>query len=243
MSEYLLTEENKRFVVFPIQNDKVYEMYKRAVASFWTPEEIDFSKDMEDWEKLNENEHYFIKNILAFFAASDGIVLENLGQRFMSEVQVPEAKFFYGFQIAIEAIHSETYSLMIDKYITDNEEKEKLLTSLDKRYTDNPGECLLFDWIEIIKDHLQQIDTKRICQDVIHCNESVISIPSKNQKRESLPLQGNQGRNNLFLSGRSSNTSGLKIGHFLISVFLKKFSLFSITFKVIFLSISIFLKL
>ena len=100
-NEILLKENPGRFVIFPINYDSIWKMYKKAVASFWTPEEIDFSKDMEDWEKLNENEQYFIKNILAFFAASDGIVLENLGQRFMSEVQVPEAKCFYGFQIAI----------------------------------------------------------------------------------------------------------------------------------------------
>ena len=102
--ETLLKENPGRFVIFPINYDPIWKMYKKAVASFWTPEEIDFSKDMEDWVKLNENEQFFIKNVLAFFAASDGIVLENLGQRFMNEVQIPEAKFFYGFQIAIEAI-------------------------------------------------------------------------------------------------------------------------------------------
>ena len=107
-----------------------WKMYKKR-SSFWTPEEIDFSKDMEDRVKLNENEQFFIKNVLAFFAASDGIVLENLGQRFMSEVQIPEAKFFYGFQIAIEAIHSETYSLMIDRFITDSIEKDRLLNAIE----------------------------------------------------------------------------------------------------------------
>ena len=101
MSEYLLTEENKRYVVFPIQNDKVYEMYKKAVASFWTPEEIDLEKDLTDFYNLENDERYFIENVLAFFAASDGIVNENLGERFLNEVQIKEAKMFYGFQIAM----------------------------------------------------------------------------------------------------------------------------------------------
>ena len=101
------------------------KMYKRAEANFWTAEELDLSKDLNDWIKLNENEKFFIKNILAFFAASDGIVNENLVERFCQEVQILEAKFFYGFQIAMENIHSETYSLLIDTYIKDVEEKDK----------------------------------------------------------------------------------------------------------------------
>ena len=106
-------------------------MYKRAEANFWTAEELDLSKDLNDWIKLNENEKFFIKNILAFFAASDGIVNENLVERFCQEVQILEAKFFYGFQIAMENIHSETYSLLIDTYIKDVEEKTKLLNAVD----------------------------------------------------------------------------------------------------------------
>ena len=102
-------------------------MYKRAEANFWTAEELDLSKDLNDWAKLNDNEKYFIKNILAFFAASDGIVNENLVERFCQEVQILEAKFFYGFQIAMENIHSETYSLLIDTYIKDFEEKNKII--------------------------------------------------------------------------------------------------------------------
>ena len=131
MSEYLLTEENKRYVVFPIQNDKVYEMYKKAVASFWTPEEIDLEKDLTDFNKLSDDERYFIENVLAFFAASDGIVNENLGERFLNEVQIKEAKMFYGFQIAMEDIHGITYSLLIDTYIKDSVKKDKLLNAIE----------------------------------------------------------------------------------------------------------------
>tara|TARA_Y100000389_G_scaffold79356_2_gene76122 strand:- start:12459 stop:13427 length:969 start_codon:yes stop_codon:yes gene_type:complete len=131
MTEYLLTEENKRFVVFPIQNDKVYEMYKKAVASFWTPEEIDLEKDLTDFNALNDEERHFIENVLAFFAASDGIVNENLGERFLNEVQIKEAKMFYGFQIAMEDIHGITYSLLIDTYIKDAVKKDKLLNAIE----------------------------------------------------------------------------------------------------------------
>ena len=106
-------------------------MYKKAQANFWTAEELDLSKDMNDWDRLNDSEKYFIKNILAFFAASDGIVNENLVERFCNEVQVLEAKFFYGFQIAIENIHSETYSLLIDTYIKDVQEKTRLLNAIE----------------------------------------------------------------------------------------------------------------
>ena len=106
--ELLLSEEENRYVIFPIKQDAIWEMYKKAMSSFWTPEEIDLSKDMDDFTKLKEGEQHFIKNVLAFFAASDGIVNENLVERFCNEVKVLEAKFFYGFQVAIENIHSET---------------------------------------------------------------------------------------------------------------------------------------
>ena len=129
--EPMLNEEKNRYVIFPIQHEPFWKMYKRAEANFWTAEELDLSKDLNDWIKLNENEKYFIKNILAFFAASDGIVNENLVERFCQEVQILEAKFFYGFQIAMENIHSETYSLLIDTYIKDVEEKTKLLNAVD----------------------------------------------------------------------------------------------------------------
>jgi ribonucleotide reductase beta subunit family protein with ferritin-like domain len=129
--EILLSEEEKRYVIFPVQQEPIWHMYKKAVSSFWTPEEIDLSKDMDDFVKLKEGEQHFIKNVLAFFAASDGIVNENLVERFCNEVQVLEAKFFYGFQVAIENIHSETYSLLIDTYIKDISEKNRLLNAID----------------------------------------------------------------------------------------------------------------
>jgi len=129
--EILLSEEENRYVIFPIKHDPFWKMYKQAEANFWTSEELDLSKDQSDWQKLNEHEQYYIKHILAFFAASDGIVNENLVERFCQEVKILEAKFFYGFQIAMENIHSETYSLLIDTYIKDPVEKEKLFNAVD----------------------------------------------------------------------------------------------------------------
>ena len=125
-NEPLLTEDTNRFVMFPISDQTIWKLYKKQVDCFWRAEEIDTSKDLDHWNKLNQDEQYYIKMILAFFASSDGIVLENLGLRFMNEVQLSEARAFYGFQIAMENIHSETYSLLIDSYIKDNEEKNKL---------------------------------------------------------------------------------------------------------------------
>lgn len=129
--EPLLQENKSRFVLFPIKHAEIWKMYKQAEASFWTAEEIDLAPDLADWEKLTDNERHFIKHVLAFFAASDGIVNENLAERFLSEVQVPEARCFYGFQVAIENIHSETYSLLIDTYIKDQEEKNMLFNALE----------------------------------------------------------------------------------------------------------------
>jgi ribonucleoside-diphosphate reductase beta chain len=130
--EPILLENNNRFVLFPIQHDDIWSFYKRAEASFWTAEEIDLSPDLIDWEKkLNDDERHFVKHVLAFFAASDGIVNENLAENFLSEVQYTEAKFFYGFQITIENIHSETYSLLIDTYIKDTAEKNHLFNAID----------------------------------------------------------------------------------------------------------------
>ena len=129
--EILLSEETKRYVIFPIQHDNIWKMYKQAEANFWTTEELDLSKDMKDFLSLTDNERFFIKNVLAFFAASDGIVNENLVERFCNDVKVLEAKFFYGFQIAMENIHSETYSLLIDTYVKDIEEKHKLFNAVD----------------------------------------------------------------------------------------------------------------
>ena len=127
MAEILLEENKDRFVLFPIKHPQVWEMYKKHEASFWTAEEIDLSQDLKDWENLNDGERHFITHVLAFFAASDGIVNENLAVNFMKEVQLPEARCFYGFQIMMENIHSETYSLLIDTYIKDTTEKNRLV--------------------------------------------------------------------------------------------------------------------
>mmetsp|Transcript_32709 Transcript_32709/g.50048 ORF Transcript_32709/g.50048 Transcript_32709/m.50048 type:complete len:395 (-) Transcript_32709:153-1337(-) len=129
--EPLLTENPRRFVLFPIQDNEIWQMYKKAEASFWTAEEIDLAADMQDWESLSKNERHFVSHVLAFFAASDGIVNENLAANFATEVQSPEARCFYGFQIAVENIHSETYSLLIDTYIRDSTEKGHLLNAIE----------------------------------------------------------------------------------------------------------------
>lgn len=130
--EPILEENKNRFVLFPIQHDDIWSFYKKAEASFWTAEEIDLQPDLIDWEnKLNDDERYFIKHVLAFFAASDGIVNENLAENFLSEVQYTEAKFFYGNQVAMENIHSETYSLLIDTYIKETEEKNRLFNAIE----------------------------------------------------------------------------------------------------------------
>tara|TARA_B100001059_G_scaffold126597_1_gene126597 strand:+ start:6363 stop:7337 length:975 start_codon:yes stop_codon:yes gene_type:complete len=129
--EILLSEDEKRFVIFPIKQDAFWQMYKKAQANFWTAEELDLTKDLKDYNELSKDEQHFLNSILAFFAASDGIVNENLVERFCNEVQLLEAKFFYGFQIAIENIHSETYSLLIDTYIKDLTLKTKLLNAVE----------------------------------------------------------------------------------------------------------------
>jgi ribonucleoside-diphosphate reductase beta chain len=130
--EPILTENPNRFVLFPIEHSDIWAEYKKSEACFWTAEEIDLSQDLTDWnDRLNDDERHFIKHVLAFFAASDGIVNENLAENFVSEVQYSEAKFFYGFQIMMENIHSETYSLLIDTYIKDNKEKDYLFNAID----------------------------------------------------------------------------------------------------------------
>ncbi len=130
--EPILQPNDNRFVIFPIQHDDIWEWYKKMQACIWTAEEIDLHQDLNDWNnKLSDDERYFIKHILAFFAASDGIVNENLAENFVNEVQYSEAKFFYGFQIMMENIHSETYSLLIDTYVKDNEEKDKLFRAIE----------------------------------------------------------------------------------------------------------------
>ena len=131
IQEMLLTENPQRFVLFPIQFKDIWDMYKKAEASFWTAEEVDLSQDMDDYTSLSDNERHFLTHVLAFFAASDGIVNENLVQNFNNEVQIPEARCFYGFQIAIENIHSEVYSLLIDTYVSNRQEKQRLFSAIE----------------------------------------------------------------------------------------------------------------
>jgi ribonucleoside-diphosphate reductase beta chain len=149
LAEPILTENPNRFVLFPIEHDDIWAMYKKAEASFWTAEEIDLSPDLIDWEhKLNDDERHFIKHVLAFFAASDGIVNENLAENFLSNVQYTEAKFFYGFQLTIENIHSETYSLLIDTYIKDKKEKDHLFNAMDTLDCVNKKAQWALRWID-----------------------------------------------------------------------------------------------
>ena len=146
--EPLLAENKDRFVLFPIAHSDIWQMYKKHEASFWTAEEIDLGQDQKDWEALNDGERHFISHVLAFFAASDGIVNENLAVNFMNEVQYPEARCFYGFQIMMENIHSETYSLLIDTYIKNAAEKSHLLNALENiPCVQRKGEWAL-RWIE-----------------------------------------------------------------------------------------------
>jgi ribonucleoside-diphosphate reductase beta chain len=131
MEEKILKENKDRFVIFPIQHNDIWEFYQQHQAAFWTAEEVDLSNDVRDWENLTDNERFFVKNVLSFFAASDGIVNENLAENFLSEVQYPEAKFFYGFQLMMENIHSLMYSLLIDTYISDADEKDECFHAID----------------------------------------------------------------------------------------------------------------
>jgi len=156
--EILLKENPNRFVIFPITYPDIWEAYKHHVSVFWTEEEVgeELSKDKTDWEnKLNDNERHFIKNILAFFAASDGIVMENLATRFSNEVQIPEARFFYAYQTFIEAIHSTTYSLLIDTYITDSNEKDHLLRAIDTIPSVKRKAEWALKWIDDEETHFQ----------------------------------------------------------------------------------------
>jgi ribonucleotide reductase beta subunit family protein with ferritin-like domain len=159
VNEPLLAPDDNRFVMFPIKYDDIWQMYKKQVDCFWRAEEIDLTKDLNHWESLNGEEKYFLSMILAFFAASDGIVLENLGLRFMNDVQISEARAFYGFQIAMENIHSQTYSLLIETYIKDVEEKDKLFRALEN------FECIKKkgDWAQKwIKDNRSGFATRLI---------------------------------------------------------------------------------
>jgi len=149
VAEPILAENPNRFVLFPIEHDDIWSFYKRSEASFWTAEEIDLAADIVDWNsKLNDDERYFIKHVLAFFAASDGIVNENLAENFVAEVQYTEAKFFYGFQIMMENIHSETYSLLIDTYIKDKEEKLQLFNAIETLDCVKKKADWALNWIE-----------------------------------------------------------------------------------------------
>jgi ribonucleoside-diphosphate reductase beta chain len=146
--EKILVENPNRFVIFPIEHNDIWEFYKMHQSAFWTAEEVDLSGDIRDWENLSENEQYFIKNILSFFAASDGIVNENLAENFYREVQYPEAKFFYGIQLAMENIHSLMYSLLIDTYISNEQEKQLCFTALDNLPAVQKKAKWALDWIE-----------------------------------------------------------------------------------------------
>jgi ribonucleoside-diphosphate reductase beta chain len=146
--EILLKPNKKRFVLFPIVYNDIYQLYKKAESAFWTANEIDLSKDMNDWEKLNSDEQHFIKNIIGFFAGSDGIIMENLACRFMNDIQIPEARAFYSYQIFNESIHSETYSLLIDTYIKDTEEKERIFNSIENIPSVSKKASWAYKWIQ-----------------------------------------------------------------------------------------------
>ena len=146
--EKILVENPGRFVIFPIEHNDIWEYYKQHQAAFWTAEEVDLTNDIRDWEKLTENEQYFIKNVLSFFAASDGIVNENLAENFYREVQYPEAKFFYGFQLAMENIHSLMYSLLIDTYINNPKEKDECFNAIDRLPAVQKKAKWALEWIE-----------------------------------------------------------------------------------------------
>jgi ribonucleoside-diphosphate reductase beta chain len=146
--EKILVENPGRFVIFPIEHNDIWEYYKQHQAAFWTAEEVDLSNDIRDWETLTDNEKYFIKNVLSFFAASDGIVNENLAENFYREVQYPEAKFFYGFQLAMENIHSLMYSLLFDTYISNPKEKDECFNAIDRLPAVQKKAKWALEWIE-----------------------------------------------------------------------------------------------
>jgi len=146
--EKILTENPGRFVIFPIEHNDIWEFYKQHQAAFWTAEEVDLTNDIRDWESLTENEKYFVKNVLSFFAASDGIVNENLAENFYREVQYPEAKFFYGMQLAMENIHSLMYSLLIDTYISNPKEKDECFNAIDRLPAVQKKAKWALEWID-----------------------------------------------------------------------------------------------
>ena len=146
--EKILKENPNRFVIFPIEHNDIWDFYEKHQSAFWTAQEVDLSGDIRDWEKLSDNEKFFVKNILSFFAASDGIVNENLAENFYREVQYPEAKFFYGFQLAMENIHSLMYSLLIDTYINDPKEKMECFTAIEHLPAVQKKANWALNWIE-----------------------------------------------------------------------------------------------
>ena len=146
--EKILQENKDRFVIFPIEHNDIWEYYTQHQAAFWTAEEVDLTEDIRDWENLTDNEKYFIKNVLSFFAASDGIVNENLAENFLKEVQYPEAKFFYGFQLMMENIHSLMYSLLIDTYISNSAEKDECFHAIDTLPAVQKKAKWALDWIK-----------------------------------------------------------------------------------------------
>jgi len=146
--EKILQENKDRFVIFPIEHNDIWEYYTQHQAAFWTAEEVDLTEDIRDWENLTDNEKYFIKNVLSFFAASDGIVNENLAENFLKEVQYPEAKFFYGFQLMMENIHSLMYSLLIDTYISNSAEKDECFHAIDRLPAVQKKAKWALDWIK-----------------------------------------------------------------------------------------------
>jgi ribonucleotide reductase beta subunit family protein with ferritin-like domain len=175
MNEPLLTPDDERFVVLPVKYNDLYDMYKKSVACFWVAEEVDLSKDMIDWVKLDDNEKYFISMILAFFACMDGLINENICLRFMGEVQNSEARLFYGFQMAIEGIHQEVYATLIDTYIANPNEKKKLLNAIQNY----PCVKKKADWV---KEHIQSSEcfaerlVTFICVEGIHFSGAFCAI-------------------------------------------------------------------
>lgn len=155
--EYILQEPDNKYTLFPIQHRDIWQMYKHAVSSFWTVEEVDLARDLNDWNKLTDNEKHFVSHVLAFFAASDGIVNENLLERFSKEVQIKEAKCFYGFQIMIENIHSEMYSLLIETYIQDEEKRDYLFRAIENIESVKKKANWCFKWIESTEDYAMRL--------------------------------------------------------------------------------------
>jgi len=184
--EKILVENPNRFVIFPIEHNDIWEYYKMHQAAFWTAEEVDLTNDIRDWENLTDNEKYFIKNVLSFFAASDGIVNENLAENFYREVQYPEAKFFYGFQLAMENIHSLMYSLLIDTYINNAKEKDECFNAIDRLPAVQKKAKWALDWIENANSLIFK-DENLHCDFAIHLlNNHCEDKPSEKRIKEIL---------------------------------------------------------